>query len=136
MYLVDFCYERDDMEKLLKQSKSLTVLDHHEGVREIVESLPSHVFDTNRSGASITWGYFHPETPLPTFLKYVEDADLFRMVPDDERAIITYTYAQPWHFDTWDEHVRNTDDPSERAKMVERGRIYQEYFQLLARQLA
>lgn len=136
LYLVDFCYDQKTMDELLKNSKFLTVLDHHEGVCEVVKSTPNHVYDTNRSGASIAWEYFHPGTPLPTFLKYVEDADLFRMVPDDERAIITYAYAQPWHFDAWDNHVRNTDDATERSKMIERGTIYQEYFQLLAHQLA
>jgi uncharacterized protein len=136
LYMLDFCYDKEIMDELLKKSKSLTVLDHHEGIREVVESLPNHVYDANRSGASIAWGYFHPDTPLPTFLKYVEDADLFRMVPDDERAIITYTYSQPWHFDIWDAHVRNIEDPAERSKMVERGTIYQEYFQLIAHQLA
>lgn len=136
LYLVDFSYEQDLMDELTRNSKSVTVLDHHESVRAVVESIPQHVYDANRSGASIAWEYFHPGTPLPTFLKYVEDADLFRKIPDDERSIITYTYSQPWHFDIWDAHVHNTDDPGERARMVERGSHYQEYFQLLTHQLA
>ncbi len=136
IYMVDFCYDQEIMNELLKNSKSLVVLDHHEGIRAVVESMPNHVYDSNRSGASISWNYFHPETPLPTFLKYVEDADLFRMMPDDERAIITYTYAQPWHFDTWDAFVRDMDDADKRSKMVERGSAYQEYFKLLSHQLA
>ncbi len=136
LYIVDFCYDQATMDDLLKNSKSLMVLDHHQGIRNVVESMPQHVYDDKRSGASIAWNYFHPDTPLPIFLKYVEDADLFRMVPDDERAIITYAYAQPWHFDTWDKFVRQAEDASERATMIERGSIYQEYFQLLAHQLA
>lgn len=136
LYILDFCYDQDTMNELLKKVKSLTVLDHHEGVRKVVESMPQHVYDSQRSGTSIAWNYFHPDIPLPTFLKYVEDADLFRMIPDNERAIITYAYAQPWHFDTWDSFVRLVDDASERAKMIERGSAYQEYFQLLVHQLA
>lgn len=136
LYMVDFCYDQAMMDELLKNAKSLVVLDHHEGIQEVVESMPQHVYDSARSGASISWNYFHPDTPLPTFLKYVEDADLFRMVPDDERAIITYTYAQPWHFDTWDGFVRQIEDADERTKMIACGSAYQEYFQLLANQLA
>jgi hypothetical protein len=136
LYLLDFCYEKETMDKLLAQAKTLTILDHHEGVQEVIESMPNHVYDTERSGASISWNYFHPEVPLPTFLRYVQDADLFRKMPDDERAIITYAYAQPWHFTTWDTFVRNAEDAGERAKMVERGTIYKEYFKLLAHQLA
>jgi len=136
LYVVDFCYEQDTMNELLKNSKSLTVLDHHEGTREVVESMPNHVYDASRSGASIAWHYFHPDTPLPTFLHYVENADLFRMISDDERALITYAYAQSFHFDIWDDLVHRIEDPAERAKMIERGSTYQEYFQLLAHQLA
>lgn len=136
LYLVDFCYDQETMNTLLKDSKILAVLDHHEGVRSVVESMPYHVYDSQRSGASIAWSYFHPDAPLPTFLKYVEDADLFRMVPDDERSIVTYSYAQLWHFPVWDDLVRRIDDAAERAKIVERGSAYQEYFQLLSHQLA
>lgn len=136
LYLVDFCYPKEHMDTLLKNSKSLVVLDHHEGVKDVIESMPEHVYSTEHSGATIAWMYFHPNTPTPLFLQYVEDADLFRMIPDDERAIITYTYAQPFHFDIWDEHVRRTEDPVERAKIVERGTAYQEYFKLLSHQLA
>lgn len=136
LYMLDFCYDQATMDDLLKKVKSLVVLDHHEGVRAVTESMPQHVYDAKRSGASISWNYFHPNTPLPTFLKYVEDADLFRMIPDDERAIITYAYAQPWHFDTWDNFVRQAEDINEREKMVGRGSTYQEYFQLLTHQLA
>ncbi|MDB5244297.1 MAG: hypothetical protein JWN18_167 [Parcubacteria group bacterium] len=136
IYMIDFCYDQVQMNELLKMAKSLTVLDHHEGIQAVVESMPNHVYDTSRSGASIAWGYFHPTTPLPTFLKYVEDVDLFRMIPEEERALMRYAYAQVWHFDIWDAHVRNTDDPVERARMIERGTVYQEYFKLLSKQLA
>ena len=136
LYLVDFCYDKDTMKELLKTSKSLMVLDHHEGNREIIKSIPQHIYDVQHSGAALTWRHFHPGTQLPTFLQYVEDADLYRMVPDEERAIITYAYAQLFHFDVWDDLVRRIDDKTERAAMVERGKVYQEYFQIIARQLA
>ncbi|OYV83184.1 MAG: hypothetical protein B7W96_00395, partial [Parcubacteria group bacterium 37-58-5] len=74
LYMVDFCYEQGIMDGLLKNAKSLVVLDHHEGVRDVVESMPNHIYDSQRSGATIAWSYFHPETPVPTFLTYVEDA--------------------------------------------------------------
>lgn len=136
LYLVDFCYEQEKMNTLLAQAKSLVVLDHHEGVRGVIESMPEHVYSVEHSGATLSWRYFHPGTPTPTFLQYVEDVDLFRKLPDDVRSIITYAYAQPWHFDAWDGFVRRAEDVNERAKMVERGSIYQEYFKLLAHQLA
>jgi uncharacterized protein len=136
LYFLDFCYGQPTMDIFLKNAKSLVVVDHHEGVQSVIESMPKHVYSTEHSGATLAWAYFHPDTPIPLFLQYVEDADLFRMLPDEERAIITYTYAQPRRFDVWDENVRRVADPIERAKIVERGTGYREYFQLLSRQLA
>ena len=136
LYLLDFCYKQETMDELASKAHALTVLDHHEGVREIVESLASHVYAEDRSGATIAWTYFHPNTSVPTFLQYVEDADLYKKVSDDELAVITYCYAQPWHFDIWDEHVRRVEDPSERAQIIEQGKVYREYFDLLTHQLA
>jgi hypothetical protein len=136
LYLVDFCYDKATMDALVAQSKSLTVLDHHEGVEEVIKEMPEYVYDSKRSGAGISWEYFHPETPLPTFLAIVQKADLFEPLTDEERAIISYTYAQPFHFDTWSEHIRRVEDPSERAKIVERGSAYREYFDILVAQLA
>lgn len=135
LYLVDFCYGKEVMDALVAQSKSLTVLDHHEGVRDVIETMPHFVYKTEHSGAGITWEYFHPDTPTPLFLQLVEKADLFLPLTDDERAIISYTYAQPFHFDIWDEHVRRVEDPSESAKIVGRGSAYREYFDLLVQQL-
>jgi hypothetical protein len=136
LYLLDFCYPQEDMDHLLKNAKSLVIIDHHEGVQSLIESIPKHIYSVEHSGATLSWKYFHPDTPTPTFLQYVEDADLFRKIPDDERAIITYCYAQPFRFDVWDEHIRRTEDLAERAKIVERGSAYQEYFKLLSTQLA
>lgn len=134
IYMIDFCYEQATMDELQKDAGSLTVLDHHEGTQQVVESMPHHIYDVNRSGATIAWSYFHPDTPVPTFLQYVEDADLFKKMPDDERAIIKYSYSQGFNFAIWDEIARRVEEPEERAKIIERGRIYAEYFDLLARE--
>ena len=135
LYLVDFCYDKPTMDALVAQSKSLTVLDHHEGVEDVTKSMPKFVYEEKQSGAGITWRYFHPEIPVPRFLEIVEKADLFLPLTPEERAIVSYTYTQPFHFDIWDEHVRRVEDPEERVKIVERGSAYREYFDLLVHQL-
>jgi hypothetical protein len=32
----------------------------------------------NKSGATLAWAYFHPHEPVPLFVAYVEDRDLWR----------------------------------------------------------
>jgi len=136
LIFVDFCYEKSVMDKLLQEANSLVVLDHHEGVEDVIRAMPTYVYDANRSGASIAWNYFHPDTPLPYFLKIVEQVDLYRKITDDDRALMRYAYAQPKTFGVWDDLTNRIEDLSERALMVERGRAYAEYFNLLTEELA
>ena len=89
LYFIDFCYPQLIMDQLAKLAKSITVLDHHEGVRDVATKFPG-VFDINHSGATIAWNYFHPDTSTPMLLKYVEDGDLYRFDLPNSREILAY----------------------------------------------
>lgn len=136
LIFVDFSYPKEDMDRLVRESASLVILDHHLGAKDIVESMPEHVFDAARSGATIAWSYFHPEVPIPTFLKYVEDGDLYTFKLPDARAVLAYAYAQSFDFKTWDELVQKMDTEIGRAAIIERGTIYAEHFAILVGQIA
>ncbi len=135
IYCIDFSYPAEIMKTLAQAAKHLIVLDHHEGARDVATAFPG-IFDTEHSGATIAWSYFHPETPIPLFLRYVETGDLFRFDLPDSRAILSYAYTKPFHFDVWDELVRQIEDPVERAKVIARGAIYFEYYMFTVERLA
>ncbi len=136
LYFVDFCYPKEIMDTLIAKAASVTVLDHHLGNKDVVENMPEYVFDEKRSGATIAWGYFHPDTPVPILLKYVEDGDLYVFKLPDSRAAIAYLYAQPFHFDTWDELSAKLENDTEHAALIEHGKIYAEHFAILVEQIA
>lgn len=136
LFFVDFCYPQDSMNSIVKTAASVTVLDHHLGNRDVVENMPEHTFDEKRSGATIAWGYFHPDTPVPTVLKYVEDGDLYLFKLPDSRAVLSYMYAQPFHFDIWDTLAAKLKNDKERAVLIERGKMYAEHFAILVEQIA
>jgi oligoribonuclease NrnB/cAMP/cGMP phosphodiesterase (DHH superfamily) len=122
------------MDEFVSGALSVTVLDHHEGVKDVITSMPEFVYAADRSGAGIAWDYFHPGTPRPLLLNHVEDDDLFRFALPDTRALITYLEVQPQQFELWDELAQSLDDSAQREKMLERARIYREYFELLVQQ--
>ncbi len=136
VYFIDYCFPKPAMDDILAKAKRLVVLDHHEGIADVVEAMPEHVYDAERSGATIAWSYFHPEMPVPAFLSLVEKADRYQPLTDDERALVTYSYAQPFGFPEWDALAARIENESERAAIIERGRAYTEYFKLLVAQLA
>ncbi len=134
VYFVDFCYTKEVMDQVNAVVASLTILDHHEGVEEVSKSFPNHVYDANRSGATIAWAYFHPDTMVPTLMKIVEDDDLFRFNLPDTKPMLAYLGVNPFSFEFWDEVAAKLDDPAASEILLEKARSYREYFDLLIAQ--
>ncbi len=132
LYFLDFTYERKDMDHFVRIARSVTVLDHHSGVREVTEAMPQFVFDNNRSGAVIAWNYFHPDVPVPSLLSHIQDDDIFTYALEDTRAIICYLSVQEFTFSSWDKMVALLENPDTRETFLRTARIYAEYFELLA----
>lgn len=132
VFFIDFVYEKERMDAIAAEAKSLIALDHHEGVRGVTESLPGSVFNNDLSGATIAWNYFHPGTALPKLLSYVEDDDLFRFNLPDTKAVLSYLAVKPFTFEGWDELAALLDHPEQGALFLDKIRTYAEYFALLA----
>ncbi|MBI2037016.1 MAG: DHH family phosphoesterase [Candidatus Liptonbacteria bacterium] len=133
VYLVDFCYESSEqIDELVKMTKRLVVLDHHESNKAAVEHAPEHVYDANRAGATIAWSYFHPESPTPRLMTYLEDGDLYHYSLPETRDIFSYLLMLPFDFQKWDEFVRGLEDDATRAKLLAKARAYTEFFEALA----
>lgn len=127
VYIVDFSYPHDTLTHLA-DGRRLVVLDHHQSA---IDDICAHhgdypgeapwgdgsrgdhyvmrydhtyrtVLDTNRSGAGITWDWFHPGEPRPPVVDYVEDRDLWRFDLDHSREVSAYIRSQPHTLDRWD----------------------------------
>jgi oligoribonuclease NrnB/cAMP/cGMP phosphodiesterase (DHH superfamily) len=131
VYFIDFCYPQELMDEYVSQAKHLVMLDHHEGVEDVARSMPEYVYDSNRSGASIAWEYFHPGQPMPKLLQYVEDDDLFRFAIPDTKAVISYLAVQPHTFEVWDAIATDLQNAEHSSKLMEKLHAYREYFDLL-----
>ncbi len=136
VYIADFSYPLPILQKLLSETASLAVLDHHEGARDAVQSIPEHVYDALRSGAVITWNYFHPNLPTPTLLAYVQEGDLYTFKLPHSREVLAYCYTLPFTFESWDALSTRLEKPEELQKISDRGAIYLEYGKVLMDQIA
>ena len=67
-------FPRDVLLQMCEQQR-ITVLDHHESARDALADLAhtnlNILFDMEKSGARLTWEYFHSE-PAPWLVQYVE----------------------------------------------------------------
>lgn len=94
VYIVDYSFPRDYLLEINEIANSLVVLDHHKTAQERLGGLPFAVFDMERSGAEITWDWFHGDEPRPGVVRYVGDKDLWKFELPDSKAINAYFATQ------------------------------------------
>ncbi len=114
VYVVDFSFKRPLMKQLCDVAEKVTVLDHHISAQEDLDGLEAEhnnlsvVFDMSRSGAVITWEYFHQQ-PVPTLLLHVQDQDLWNFDLDGTKDINSALMSYPFSFDLWHEVVESEE---------------------------
>lgn len=122
VYFLDFSYKRPVILEMAKQAKSITILDHHKSAEADLVDLSENVsvvFDMDRSGARITWDYFHPEAPTkdrPMLIDYVMDRDLWKFVFPETKALSSYIFSHEYDFHTWGTIAEILDDPGYRKE--------------------
>ena len=133
VYIVDFCYESEEvMRNIESGAKRLVVLDHHQSNKPIVEVVREHIFDAQRSGATIAWKYFHPDVPTPRLFEHLQDGDLYHYSLPDTRDIFSYLLSVPYEFSAWDTLVNAIENEPEREKILAIARNYTDYFYALS----
>lgn len=105
VWILDFSYTREQMEKIYSEAWSLTVLDHHATAYEALRGLPGDVhFDMSRSGAGMTWDRLFPHEKRSWLVDYVEDRDLWRHALPHSRSVNAFIGTFPFGFGVWSDH--------------------------------
>ena len=102
VYMVDFSYPREQILALHQKHPNLTILDHHRTAQADLAGLDFAIFDMDKSGAVLAWEYFHPGTPVPMLLRYVQDRDLWTWKLPASRQVSAGLWSYPQDFATWD----------------------------------
>ena len=123
VYIMDFCYPMKETEQILKVAKSLTIIDHHFSRKNVIQSIPNHIYSEKNSGAMLAWKYFHPGKPVPKMIKYIEDIDLWhRKLPHtDELCVSLRSYDR--EFSLWNKIAKDLENSKTRKKYIDEGRV-------------
>jgi nanoRNase/pAp phosphatase (c-di-AMP/oligoRNAs hydrolase) len=100
--IVDFSYQRNVMEVMSQQAKSLLVLDHHKSAEADLAGLPFAIFDMARSGAGMAWDWYHPGQARPALVNLVEDGDLWRHSLQGTKEFQLRLQMEFMNFTNWD----------------------------------
>ena len=141
--MVDFTYPKGVLEAMSKLATSILVIDHHKTTVEDLASgdrpwwvngnptqyLPANVFvhlDMDRSGAGMTWDYFHGKGTRPRLIDYVEDRDLWRFKLPFSKEISAFIHSVDYvvgdGLAVWDSLSAKLDDSDQFRTCKEIGR--------------
>jgi nanoRNase/pAp phosphatase (c-di-AMP/oligoRNAs hydrolase) len=108
LIIIDVAYKKEVLEEIFKYAKSIVFIDHHISIKEDVSELYNKyknkknitiVYDAERSGATLSWGYFFKRQKIPLFLKYVEDQDVGNWIYPSTKPFI-YALKAYYHLST------------------------------------
>jgi len=96
--MVDFSMGPEDLREILRQCPEtrITIIDHHAtAIRNLMGF--SHprvmlVLDDTRSGAYLTWQYFHPDEKVPKVVELIDDSDRWQFVYPESQAYSAWLY--------------------------------------------
>lgn len=93
LMIVDFCFDLGTMLQLLENTKSLTVIDHHDSARKTLTALEAArspdddltvIFAENDCGASATWKFYAGSQRMPKAIRHVRNHDLHQKTVEDD----------------------------------------------------
>jgi uncharacterized protein len=118
VYLVDFSYKREEIQKLLEKNCVIILLDHHKSMFEDLEGFEHPNFNMlhstmENSGARIAWDYTTESSKrnnVPVILKHIEDRDLwrFQLPYTSEIMAAVFSMMHSWDFNYFD-YLMNID---------------------------
>lgn len=116
--IVDFSYKRSVIRAMSNFCRSITIIDHHKTAIADLEQIeldedvkcPIYTrFDTQNSGAMLTWNYYFPANKSPRLLQHIEDRDLWKFRLPGTRDIQANLFSYPYDLPTWDSIIRAFD---------------------------
>lgn len=88
IYIVDFSFKPEIMEKVLKITSDIVWIDHHKTAFEYTYSKELKGLRYEEySGCELTWKYFSPDESIPRFVKLIGDRDKWAWKFGDETAL-------------------------------------------------
>lgn len=127
VYLVDFSYKKEIVEKMLESAKHIYLIDHHKTAIEDLKDtwrFPNFTAytDLERSGAMLAWDFIYNGEPIdesgehlgtinkddpmykhpPRLLEHIQDRDLWRFKLPLTREIQAEVFSHEYTFENYD----------------------------------
>lgn len=135
IYILDNSFSAAVLKKFIKDGNNVTVIDHHITAKNDVKSASQYVFNIKHSGAVLAWKHFFPKSAVPKLLLYIEGVDLWQFKLPHIHKISAAVEMARFDFSAWDRMAKAMQNPSERKKLVEEGKIILRYQHVLIKRI-
>lgn len=119
VYILDFSFTPAVLAAIAAQAHGVVWLDHHKTAfeafgldpmvrHESTSNTVTMVLDPLCSGCTLAWEHFHPSTPTPWMLRFIEDRDLWQWRYPETRNFATALRSFPLTLDCMDQAHENT----------------------------
>lgn len=132
VYTVDYAFPKEITKRLIKNNKRVTAIDHHVSNKSVVALTYKPLYALRHSGAMLTWEYFHPKIRPPLYLKYIEDADLWKLKMPHAKEFVAVRPFFPKNIKSANAFVGKFERASFRKKFFSDGKLLLEYQRILS----
>lgn len=110
LYILDFSYNIETLKELeeIHQFGQIVLIDHHDtAAKELLDYKGKYdwlflFIDMEKSGALLTWEFFHPEIDVPDLIKHISDRDLWNFELEGTKEIHVALGLHLMDFKVWD----------------------------------
>jgi len=119
VWIVDFSLPAETLEYLCGRAEAVMWIDHHATVEPLAQTMQARMnqgefsnltlcFDRAHCGAVLTWKVIHgDQVPVPDFLRYIEDRDLWQWKLENSRAVSAGLRVVPRTWEMWGDMLNN-----------------------------
>ena len=118
--ILDFSFDNATTKKMIEDSNSLLIIDHHKSAMVELHDISNTHFDMTKSGAMLAWEYFHPGKEPPKFIRYIQDRDLWKWELEYSKEFSAAFDMVPFEFEEFEKFEDDSvfDDAVKRGSFI------------------
>jgi len=118
--ILDFSFDNKTTKKMIDDANALLVIDHHKSAMVELHDITNTHFDMTKSGAILSWEFFHPGKEPPKFIKYIQDRDLWKWELEYSKEFSAAFDMVPFDFEEFEKFEDDSvfDDARKRGSFI------------------
>lgn len=118
--ILDFSFDNATTKQMIEEANSLLVIDHHKSAMVELHDITQTQFDMTKSGAILSWEFFHPGKEPPKFIQYIQDRDLWNWELPYSKEFSAAFDMVPFEFEEFEKFEDDSvfDDAVKRGSFI------------------